>query len=555
MAEITAIRAGDLVKEQSPIRGSGSQSPWRDSVADELTPARLASLMRAADHGDPHAYLVLAEEMGEREPHYASVLGTRSLGVSGSDRSVSAASDDPDDVAIADDIEQLVQTPEFEGLIVDLMDGVAKGFAASEVIWDRSLNRYEPVEYRFREQRYFTFDQETYRRPLLLTDDEREGEELKPFKWIVHAPKIRAGVPMRSGLARTIAICYSAKRYTIANWMSFLDVYGIPLKVGKYPNSMRDRVDELFQKLKRLGADATAVLPEEMKVEIVESKSTGTVGIFRETAEYWDKQTSKVVLGQTMTTDDGASLSQSKTHERVRFDIRAADARAIVATINRHLIRPFVDLNYGPRDLYPSLVIHTKEPEDTATLMSSVKSFVSLVGKVQESEIRDRLGIAEPEEGADLLKPEAVVNAAAAPKPEPNPDVEGGTPDEDADDDQPDGADPDAEVEGEGGKGAELNRTRTNGGEGFKRKPKIADTVDDLVDAKLTQWEPLLEGNVGRLLAAIGKAKSYDEALELLAELAADEGDVVDIEAVTRGLARATFASRGVGDATDDTEL
>jgi phage gp29-like protein len=551
MAEVTSIKTRELTEEQGVIKaGSSVLNPWRQSVVDGLTPVRLGQIMRAVDQGDPEAYLVLAEEMAEREPHYASVLATRSLGVSGADRSIASASDDPDDVAIAEDIEQLVQQPEFEGLLVDLMDGVAKGFSCIEIMWDRSLKQYTPLEYRFREQRYFTFDRDTYSIPMLRVDDElTDGVPLAPFKWLVHRPKIKAGVPIRAGLARTVAVPYCAKRYTVADWQVFLDAYGMPLKIGRYPANMKERATELYNQLRKLGTDSCAVIPDGMAVEILEAKATGAgTSLFRESAEYWDKQTSKVVLGQTMTTDDGASLSQSKTHERVRFDIRAADARAVIATINRHLIRPYVDLNYGPRDLYPSLVIATDEPEDTASLIESVRKFVAMGGKVQMSEIRDRMGIAEPEDDAELLMPESAVAAASAPPPPEPGAVEGG----DADDE--DGAaDPDDEIEGDGQADASLNR---NGKRGAAfAMDGTEDVADDIAQAKLTDWQPLVEGNVGRILTELAAAKSFDEARKLLTELAADEGEVIDLGALVVSLARSTYLARGVGDATDNTEV
>ena len=44
---------------------------------DDLTPVRLAGILRACDLGDLDQFLVLAEEMEERDMHYSSQLGTR----------------------------------------------------------------------------------------------------------------------------------------------------------------------------------------------------------------------------------------------------------------------------------------------------------------------------------------------------------------------------------------------------------------------------------------------------------------------------------------------
>lgn len=520
-------KAGDILSEQGTVAATGGvRNPQRESEADTLTPERLAAIMRDADQGNVEAYLTLAAEMEEREPHYRSVLGTRKLAVSGAPLSVEAPDDSAHHKAIVTEVEKLLDRPEAEELIIDLLDGIPKSFSAVEIMWDRDSKWWEPTAYKFREQRHFVFDTDTMEIARLKTIANTDGEELKPYKWIVHRPKLLSGVPIRTGLARTVAVVYAAKRYTIADWLAYLDVFGMPPRVGKFPANMVSKKSELLAAIRRLGTDAACVIPEEMKVELLETK-VGSGGLFKESAEYWDKQTSKVVLGQTMSSDDGSSLAQSKTHERVRFDIRAADARSVAATINRDLIRPFVDLNFGPQEVYPKVKINTEEPEDKKVLVESAKIFVSIGGQIQESELRDRLGFAEPEKGARLLEPESVINAKAAPKPDPNA--------------VPAPGDKPAPKPGAQPNPKEANRA------GF-------DVVDDIEGSALKDWRPLLSENVGVLIKKAQDAETKEELLATIEQLADDEGDEVAIALVTGNLARAAFRVRGVGDATDKTE-
>jgi len=57
---------------------TGIRQTWAGSAASGLTPVKLASILRACDQGELREFLILAEEMEERDPHYFSVLGTRS---------------------------------------------------------------------------------------------------------------------------------------------------------------------------------------------------------------------------------------------------------------------------------------------------------------------------------------------------------------------------------------------------------------------------------------------------------------------------------------------
>lgn len=547
-----AVRAGKLTDEVGATTASGIMSPWRVSVADRLSPSSLGAIMRDADQGLVEAYLTLAEEIEEREIQYATVLQTRKLAVSGLPVSVTSPDDSADGKAITEDVEKLFKRLEIEDLVKDLMDAVAKGFACVEIVWARDVRRWEPAALKFRPQRHFAFDRDTMEKPKLRTDaNPTDGEPLAPYKWIVHMPRIRSGLPVRNGLARTAAFAYAAKRYTIADWLTFLDVYGMPIRIGRYSADMAARKRELLNAVRSLGSDAAAVIPKEMEIEIIETKAGTGATLFRESAEYWDSMFSKLVLGQTMTTDNGSSKAQGTVHENTARMIHKADARAVCATINKHLIRPFVDLNYGPREAYPEASIIVRDPQDER-FMDHVKIFVGMGGKVQASEVRDRLGLSEPEDGADLLEPEAAITARSAPKPAtgtnaPTTGGQGGA--------NEGGTGEDDELEEDPTTGRVERNASAGTGETFERTQGTEDVVDDLERERLDGWRPLLDENVRKLIDRAQSAESYEELRAALDTLASDAGEELAIGLMTAQLARATFATRGVGDATDETEL
>ena len=539
MAVDTAIRAAQLTTPQGEPKVGSVRSPHRDGVADSLSPARLGAIMRAADSGDLLQYLTLAEEIEERDPHYRSVLHTRKMAVSGIRPRIELPNDSPDMKKIGDAVERrLVKTPRYEGLIYDLLDGLAKGFSCVEQIWKHDPTEWYPTEFRFREPRHFVFDRDTMTTPRLVSDRvladwQENGEPLDPFKWIIHKPKLASGIPIRTGLARTIAVCYAAKKWTAADWLAFLDVYGMPMRLGKFPANLADKKSGLLKAVRALGSDAAAVIPQEMEVEFIEANTSGGGTAFREAIEYWDKQTSKCVLGQTMSTDDGSSLSQAKVHEQVRFDIRDADSRAVASTFDEYVIKPYVILNYGEQETYPSLILAQRKPEDSVALMQATKEYVLLGGKVQSSEVRDRLGYDEPEDDADLLKAPAPKPAAPPPGQQPGNRGTSSTKDPATDGDR---------VEQEG-RDVELNQ---------ELSPSPADDeIDALLREELGDWKELLNGSVGELLARIQEAGSFEEARALLEQLVRDQGQVLDIGALVVSLARATTKVRGLGDVTD----
>lgn len=395
---------------------TGIRQPWHASVADNLAPQRLASILRAAAEGDARDYLTLAEEMEERDGHYASVLSTRKLALAGLDVRVDAASDEARDVAIADAVRALTQAPAFGDLLFDLTDALGKGYAVAEILWDRNGSIWVPERYEHRDPRFFAWDRTTGRELRLLDDaNPADGIPLPPYKFIVHRPRLRAGLPVRSGLARLVAVSYMCKAWAWKDWMAFADVFGLPMRVGTYgPGAKEEDINRLMRAVANLGSDAAAVIHEATNIRFEAAPNTaGAADFFERLATFWDKQVSKAVLGQTMTADDGASLSQAKVHDGVRKDLLKADAKGLQATLNDDLIRPFVDLNFGPGS-YPQLVLHVPEEEDLRLLVESLEKLVPLGLEVEQSVIRDKLGLPDPATGAEVKLLGAPAAAPAA---------------------------------------------------------------------------------------------------------------------------------------------
>ncbi|PIE57145.1 MAG: hypothetical protein CSA34_00440 [Desulfobulbus propionicus] len=153
-----------------------------------------------------------------------------------------------------------------------------------------------------------------------------------------------------------------------------------------------------------LGSDAGAVIPDSMLIDFpdVVKGASGSNVVFEKMAEYLDAQVSRGILGQTATTQ-GTQLGNEDAQAEVREDIRDDDAAQLAETINRDLVRPYIDLNYGVQEQYPQVVLRAVENEDIAGLTTALKELIPCGLKVEQKEIRDKLGLKDPEPGAELL--------------------------------------------------------------------------------------------------------------------------------------------------------
>ncbi|HHJ4352321.1 TPA: DUF935 domain-containing protein [Citrobacter freundii] len=409
--EVVTVNKDELKQTQSAAAVMSVRSPSTGiSVASTLSPGRLAGILRNAADGHARDFFIMAEELEERDLHYASVLRTRKLTVSGIEPSVEAGSDSPRDVEIADDIRNLMTQPQVPELLFDLLDGLGKGVGVCEILWNTSTTHWKPRDYEWVDPRFLIPDRETLRDFRLLTDrNPIDGEPLSPGKFIVHKPRLKSGLPLRNGLARLVAVMYMLKSYTVRDWWAFAEKFGIPIVVGKYGNNASpEQIQTLLDAIASLASDAGCAIPDSMKLEMQEAASRNSGGtLFKEMAEWCDAQISKAVLGQTMTTDDGSSRAQAEVHNGVRMDIAKWDAWQLSNTLSEFLVRPYVDMNYGPQEHYPRVVLRISKPEDLKVLVDALSPLIDRGMEVQMSEIRDKFGLSEPEKGAKILTPTA----------------------------------------------------------------------------------------------------------------------------------------------------
>ena len=495
-----------LTKEIAAPTLTGIRTLWHQTVASGLTPVRLANLLMAAAEGDHNAYLTLAEEMEERDMHYASELGKRKLAVSRLPISVESYSDSAYDKKLADAIRSMIRRPGFRGLLKDSLDGLGKGFSATEIVWSHG-QQWAPKSYEWRDPRFFQFDQVSGKELRLRDEaDLVNGIELAPYKYIVHVPKIKSGIPIRGGLARLAAWAYMCKAYTIKDWLAFAEVFGMPLRMGKYRSGADEAdINVLKMAVANLGTDAAAVFPEGMTIEFQEAAKTGSAQFFKILAEYLDDQISKGILGQTASSSGTpGKLGNEELQAEVRDDIRDDDAEQLEETLQRDLIIPFIDLNYGPQENYPCLQLRAIKPENITALTAALKELVPLGLKVEQSVIRDKIGLPDPDQNA---KPEDLLQPATA---QPVPAI--------------------------------------NHQQVALNSEQSTDAVDDMVADELTEWQPLMAPVIDPLREMIANAKNLEEFKSQLATLI----DKQDLSPLVEALATATLKARALGDATDE---
>lgn len=400
----TPIRRTEL---EQPVAGptvTGVRPVISGHPAEALTPRRLAFIHRDAAEGEPLAYLELAEDIEERDLHYAGVMATRKRSVAQLPITVAAASDAADHKKHAEFVQSWINDGVLAASLFDMLDAIGKGFSVLELNWRMHLGHLCPRDFEYRPQRWFKFDPTDGETVVLR--DAAAGETLPAHKFAIHRHKSKSGLTIRSGLARLASWAWMAKSFTMKDWSIFVQNFGAPIRIGKYGrNATEQEKDVLWRAVANIAGDVAAIIPSDMIIDFQEvgAKSAST-DLYERRADWLDRQVSKAVLGQTTTTDAvSGGHAVSREHRLVQEDIERSDAISLTRTVNHQIIANMVAFNFGPQDHYPRVSIGRPDEVPLEEFASAFDKLGRQGLKAPAAWVRGRLGIPEPQKDEETI--------------------------------------------------------------------------------------------------------------------------------------------------------
>lgn len=398
----------EMAKGGGPIMAAVAIRDVNDKFSsypsDGLTPVKLARIFKEADAGDPFRQMELFEEMEGKDTHLFSQLQTRKLAVTGLDWEVQPFSQDGTDQEIAAFVEeQLKELDGFSDNLMDILDAIGKGISFQEIEWEYRDGHVVVGNIEYVHQKKFYYD--TLTDALMLrTEAFPGGIPLPENKFIVHRYKARSGHPSRYGVLRVVAWMYLFKNYDLKDWVSFCEVYGMPLRLGTYDATASEKDKAaLMDAIVRMGTDAAGIVPSGTDIRFIESNKQSSVDIYERLARFCDEQMSKAIVGQTLTSDSGGSYAQSKTHNDVRKDLTEADCKAVMETVRRDLIRPLVEFNFGVRAHVPYFVLNATDTDDLKETAEIVNTLAATGLEIPKSWLYKKFNIPAPEKGEETI--------------------------------------------------------------------------------------------------------------------------------------------------------
>jgi Mu-like prophage protein gp29 len=320
-----------------------------DHPSTGLDIQRIYALFRSAEQGDIQAQSDLFTDMEERDGHLFAELSKRKRALLTLPFGVKAPPQASDaERKIAAEAEWWIrQLPGWRELLMDMLDAIGHGFSCIEIEWGQKGDLWLPSAFHKRPARAFTMPQDDLEQ-INLRRGGANGEPLWPLGWVVHRHKSKSAPVAQSGLFRVLVWTYLFKNLSARDWAQFLNLYGLPFRIGKYDSSMGEAERRrLLMGIRMLAREGGGIIPKEASIELV-SPSANQSAPFFAMVDWCEKVQSKVILGGTLTSQaDGKSPTNAlgNVHNEVRHDLLVGDAHMVADTLTQSLLWPILAIN------------------------------------------------------------------------------------------------------------------------------------------------------------------------------------------------------------------
>lgn len=300
-----------------------------------------------------------------RDDQVAATWQQRRLGLIKCDMVVEPGGDDAASKAAAEALHEELEAINWDDITDKMLYSVFYGWGVAEVIWrpNGSMVSFDRIVVRDRAR--FRFD----RLGNLYLWASGSGWVRMPDQkfWTIRSGGDHHDDPYGLGLAHSLYWPVFFKRNDIKFWLVFLEKFGMPTTMAKMPPgavadpAQREKAVEMLQ---LIAVDAGIVVPDNIVVELLEASRSGTAD-YSGMHDAMNKAISKIVVGQTMTTEDGSSLAQAKVHEGVSESILEADSDLLCGTFNQGPAKWWTEWNF-PGAKPPRIFRNTAPQEDLA---------------------------------------------------------------------------------------------------------------------------------------------------------------------------------------------
>jgi phage gp29-like protein len=158
-------------------------------------------------------------------------------------------------------------------------------------------------------------------------------DELPWSNWVIFIEK-----PGNLGLLTKAAPLVIWKKNVLGAWSEAAELFGMPVRMGKTDINNPKAYSNMVSMLENMGSAAYGVFDNDDELQYIEITKSDYFQVYDKLVERVNSELSKLILGQTMTSDNGSSRSQAEVHERVLDDYISGVKRTIGDVVNDQLL-------------------------------------------------------------------------------------------------------------------------------------------------------------------------------------------------------------------------
>lgn len=263
--------------------------------------------------------------------------------------------------------EQIFNSLDMTRIISEILNAPLFGFQVSEIIWQKQNDKIIPINVKGRSNEYFHFDIDDKLR--FKSKSNPNGELLPDHKILLTQYNNINDNPYGERLLSKCFWPVFFKKNGFKFFAVFIEKYAMPAVIAKTPREIElNAKQELLNELESMVQDGIIVIPEDSDVSFLDASSrSSSSNVYKELIEQCENEISKVILGQTLTTQltgQQGSFAAAKVHNDVKQDIIDSDKELVESTINT-LIKYIHHFNFSNSN-YPDFELYEEDEIDPA---------------------------------------------------------------------------------------------------------------------------------------------------------------------------------------------
>lgn len=233
-----------------------------------------------------------------------------------------------------------------EGKAVELINELIDSTAFEDVLTcfvNYKLKGAQALEAGYKDGKLTTYvvPKKHYRPITGVVAYEQSGDDGINIREGIYAQTVmEIGKPNYLGLYLSAAQYVIYKRGGFGDWANFVEVFGQPIIDAEWDGIDENQRILLEQALDRMGNGGKITRPAGSKINLLENKANANGGTQEHFVDALNKEISKVILGQTETTESSntSGYAQSQTHASVEDDINLSDINFTRRCLNTRYI-------------------------------------------------------------------------------------------------------------------------------------------------------------------------------------------------------------------------